>query len=142
MEPDFGNRVSGKVDFRLNGRSGNFVHAGVGSRPRSDPKIVTVDSVCADFGIQHLDILHADTQGFEVDMLTGAQVMLSRGQIDYAFISTHSNELHADCISELHRHGYDILADANLDESFSIDGLVVAKHRAIARPESLEVSHR
>ena len=54
-------------------------------------------------------------------MLEGAEAQ--HQEIDYLFISTHSNQLHADCIQP----GFSQMAtasyDANLDESYSVDGL-------------------
>ena len=52
--------------------------------------------------------------------------LLSAQRVALFFISTHSNELHAECIQILQTHGYEILVTADLAESFSEDGLIVA----------------
>jgi len=67
---------------------------------------------------------------------------LAAGQIDYFFISTHSNELHKACIDKLRLHSFEILCDANLDESFSVDGVIVAKRKGVGGPEHIEISKR
>lgn len=142
VEPDPANLQSGEENFRLNGRTGCFVQAGVDRTPQIKPPTVSVDAFCSDHGIDHLDILHSDIQGFELLMLEGASRMLSSGNVDYVFISTHSNSLHADCIKTLKSTGYIILADADLNETFSCDGLIVAKHKDIQKPEGLEISRK
>ena len=142
VEPDPINLLSGELNFSLNGRSGCFLQAGVGRTPQVEPKTVSVDSFCSEYRINHLDILHADIQGSELDMLEGAQRMLSSGRVDFIFISTHSNTLHADCMAKLEAVGYVILADANLDSTFSHDGLIVAKHSRIGEPSTVLITRR
>ena len=114
----------------------------MGKKPGVDPKIITVDSFCHDQDIKHLDILHADIQGFELDMLMGAKEMLSQKKIDYIFISTHSNELHEQCLEILGHNQYAILASANLDETYSYDGLIVAKKESLQVPSQIVISKR
>lgn len=140
VEPEFSNLISGKVNFALNKRSGHFTHAAVGAKPSDEPKVITVDSFCRTHGIEHLDVLHSDIQGHELAMLDGAQQMLSEGRADYVFISTHSNDLHAECLRRLTSVGYIIMADADLNQSYSVDGIIFAKHRAIRDPLSIDMS--
>ncbi len=73
-------------------------------------------------------------------MLKGAADALANHKIGYAFISTHSNELHQQCIDELRKYGYVVVADANLDESFATDGVIVAKLPGQEGPERIEIS--
>jgi hypothetical protein len=70
--------------------------------------------------------LHADIQGFELDMLHGAIESLKSKCIMNIFISTHSNPIHYKCLSLLKKYGYFIVAEHNLYESFASDGLIVA----------------
>jgi len=142
IEPEPANLLSGKMNFRLNGRTGYFVQAGVDRTPKIKPRTISVDSFCSDRGIDHLDILHADIQGYELLMLEGAYKMLSSGKVDFVFISTHSNSLHADCIKTLVSTGYVVLAEADLNETFSHDGLIVAKHKGIDQPERIKISRK
>ena len=135
IEPDEVNMVSGKLNFRLNGRKAHFTLAGIGAEPSRQRRILTVDAFCKTRGILHLDILHADIQGHEAAMLEGARDMLLREMVDYVFISSHSNELHRLCCEKLRDFGYRIVTQANLDETFSYDGLIVAaKQSAIYQP--------
>ena len=143
LEPHPANIRSGKINFKLNERAATFSQAYVG--PSDDTAddgvpVVTVDSHCRMQPIDHLAILHADIQGAEVDMLCGAAVMLADRRIDYVFISTHSNALHYECIDILNSHEYTILASADLDETFSVDGLIVARSPHLAAPSKLTIS--
>jgi hypothetical protein len=145
VEPDYACLQSGKGNFARAGQPAQFTQAYVGSSDGVNldgTDILCVDGHCSRQGISHLNILHSDIQGFEVGMLQGAAGMLKARAVDYVFISTHSNPLHSECIERLREHGYRILADANLDESFSGDGLIVACSPAIDAPERLEISHR
>ena len=142
VEPEFFNMTVGKLNFRLNGRRGTFVQALVGAEPKREPRTISVDSFCQEHGITHLDILHADIQGYELDMLAGASNVLSRGLADYIFISTHSNHLHQECLKEIISNRYVILAEADLDETFSYDGLIVAKRADLVQPEKIEISKK
>ncbi len=142
VEPDPANIVSGQYNFEVNGRTGHFTEARVGAAPIKEPTTIAVDTFCRDHGIDRLDILHADIQTAELDMLAGAREMLTGGRVDYVFISTHSNSLHADCIERLKEYGYGILAEADLEATYSFDGLIVAKHPGVSLPERLEISRR
>lgn len=75
-------------------------------------------------------------------MLDGAARTLAAGKVDYIFISTHSPELHVECMTKLKSFGYLILADADMEETYSVDGLIVAKHHKILDPEFIEISKK
>ena len=80
--------------------------------------IISVDDFMERHKIEHLHLLHSDIQGHEVDMLKGAQRTLDRNAIDFIFISTHSEEVHQECREILCARGFNLLADANLRQSF------------------------
>lgn len=44
--------------------------------------VLTLDSYCKDSGIDHINLLKIDTQGFENEVLGGARTMLESGKID------------------------------------------------------------
>ena len=92
--------------------------------------------------VQHLSIVHADIQGAELEMLHGAEEMFSQRAIDYVFISSHSNELHRDCIKFVEGYDYIIVADADLDDTFSYDGLIVARNPSAPAPREMSISRR
>lgn len=134
IEPELRNLSYGRTNFEINGfrDRADFTHAFVDSRSgvSGGVSIVCVDDFCASKGIEHLAILHADIQGFEHAMLQGAKRMLGEKRVDYIFISTHSNDLHRQCLEALCEFGYRIVADANLDEAYQADGVILA-----CRPE-------
>jgi hypothetical protein len=104
--------------------------------------VISVDSFMVAHGLQRLHILHADTQGWEVEVLNGASKALAARQIDYIFLSTHGNQLHYKCLKELRRQKYVIMADIDYLESFSFDGLIVARRGELTGPEPIQLSIR
>ncbi len=142
IDPQFECLETGRFNFELNNRTGYFEQAFIGADPANKNATTSVDLFCETHSIDSLDILHADIQGYEEEMLWGASEMLSRQQITYVFISTHSNALHANCIKLLEDYGYHILASANLLETFSHDGLIVAKASNVLEPASLQISKK
>lgn len=145
VEPHPANILSGKQNFQLNHRGGRFQRAYVGADESPAPDgtaTIAVDPYCERHGIKHLAMLHADIQGAEADMLHGARRMLTNQLVDYVFVSTHSNQLHDDCVARLKRFGYLILASANLDESYSVDGLIVARRPDAEGPGSIAITKK
>jgi len=146
IEPDEYNLESGKRNFALNGVDGNFINAFVGDRhePENtiDVRAVTVDGIKEEFELEHIDILHADIQGFEGAMLTGAETILSNQLAEFFFVSTHTNELHYECIEKIKSHGYRIICEIDLDDTYFEDGLIVACSKASAFEFSGKISKR
>jgi FkbM family methyltransferase len=71
----------------------------------------------------YLDIIHSDIQGVELAMLEGAQSVFDN--IGYFVISTHQ-EKHDECINFLKSNHFIILVEHSVEESYSLDGLIVA----------------
>ncbi len=130
VEPVAENLHAGQKNFQLNGAKGQFVHAYVGGRNgrhQDGTSIIGVDDFLKEQAIDWVDILHADIQGFELDMLTGAAQSLRERRVRCAFVSTHTNELHSECEELLAKAGYRIITSINRDASYSEDGILVAK---------------
>jgi hypothetical protein len=143
IEPDPHALLSGKNNFKLNNLKGNFYNYYVSdTNSAGQVPTTTVDHFLETNNIPRLHILHSDIQGYELKMLIGAAQHLKDGTIDYIFISTHSNDLHDQCINYLKKYEYQILCDANLEETYSWDGLIVAKHKNIKGPTQLSISKR
>jgi hypothetical protein len=142
IEPDPHKMNFGKLNFKLNALRGQFRLGFIDGHTdeRKSIPVYHVDHLVKMFNIDFLDILHSDIQGYEVSMLKGAKEALRSRKVGYAFISTHSNKLHQQCIDELKSHGYIIVADANLDESYATDGVIVAKLPGQPGPDSLTIS--
>lgn len=144
VEPLLTNLDLGRHNFRLNGLDGEFVRGFVGaanSRHKSTPT-VCVDDLVEARGFTQIDILHADIQGFEDEMLKGAERTLRARKVRFAFISTHSEDLHRHCRAELLRHDFELIADVDLAASYSVDGILVGKLRGTDGPAPILVSRR
>lgn len=76
--------------------------------------------------IEKIDILHSDIQGKEHEMLIGAEHLFRNKKIEFAFISTHTPELHSDCLATLRDYGYEILAEVGMEDTFCEDGIILA----------------
>jgi len=61
--------------------SHSFVYDNVG-KGGEPAQVVTLDSYCEDKGIDHIDVLKIDVEGFEHQVIQGAEKMLKKGGID------------------------------------------------------------
>jgi hypothetical protein len=129
VEPLKNNMLVGINNFRLNKVKGKFTNAFIGKKSGvlDGIPIICIDDYVEDNKIEFIDILHADIQAFEYDMLLGATKTIQKQKIGYCFISTHNNQLHYKCIDFLKANNFTIVCDADLNNSFSLDGLIVAK---------------
>ena len=143
VEPERLNLWYGKQNAAINKLNGTFVHAGIGDKVDTAKNITTVDAICKKNNIEFLDILHSDIQGFELDMLKGSEKILSENRVGYIFISTHSNELHEDCYQLLkNKYKFELIASANLDESYSWDGILLMKNPSYTKLAPINISKR
>ena len=58
-------------------------------------KTRTIDSVCAENNVEHIDFIWMDTQGAERDVLSGANDMLPN--IDYIYTEYYDEEMYENC---------------------------------------------
>lgn len=144
IEPDEFNMGQGKRNFKLNGMKGEFIQAFIGesSGQLDHGKCICIDDFVEERKLPFVHMLHSDIQGFEYDMLLGAKKTIQNQKLGYIFISTHSNELHEKCLKFLEKNNFTILASANLDESYSEDGLIAARHNSFAGIGSVSISKR
>jgi hypothetical protein len=133
--------------MRLNGLTANFVRACAGDQCIPEKLFTTesgesvhipqhtVPSAMAHFGLQEVELLHADVQGAELGLLSSCETLFAAGKIRFVVVSTHhvsisgSPTTHADCVAYLKVNGAHILCEHDVDESFSGDGLIVAAMR-------------
>jgi hypothetical protein len=114
----------GKNNFDLNNKNGEFIHDFVSS------SAFKVDDFCEKRKIKKIDILHSDIQGFELEMLDGAKKSFSKDIIDYLFVSTHTNDLHYNCLDFI-KHHMNIIFEVDLNDTFCEDGIIVACSKRI-----------
>jgi hypothetical protein len=119
---------AGKDNFARNGFKGEFIKAFVGAGK------FEIDEFFRNRKIKQLDILHSDIQGFEVEMLQGAEAVLTRRRVQYLFISTHSQQIHGEIVSRLDKFGYRVEISSDFDvQTTSYDGFVFASSPEVAR---------
>ena len=127
-EPDLKNLDYGIANFTLNGFTGDFNHAFIGKECKDgETPTVSLDFIVKDKNIDFIDIVHCDIQRSEFEMLKGARKTIADKKIGYFFISTHSDELHQNCLTFLQDNGFILVAECNLDQTYAVDGLIVAK---------------
>ncbi|MEX1027720.1 MAG: FkbM family methyltransferase [Candidatus Paceibacterota bacterium] len=144
IEPDEANLRIGKRNFELNAASGDFTHAFVGQTTNENgrPPTVSVDDFTAQKAIEHVTILHSDIQGHEVDMLHGAQRLFDERRLDYVFVSTHGLRLHNQCLRFLKQNRFTIIGSADRFESYSLDGVIVARRSELEGCGPIAISRR
>ncbi len=148
VEPEEENQGVGRANLALNGVEdrATFVRAYVGSMPRRHrppgARGTSVDALVRERGVARGSVLHADVQGAERAMLLGAAESLGGGAFDWIFLSTHTMHLHAWCRRWLAGRGWRIVAEADLPESYSYDGMLVAKRPGAPGPDRIVVSQR
>ncbi len=121
VEPHEGNLQVGRSNFALNNLEGEFLSAFVGAGE------FEVDTFLETERIARLNILHADIQGREVEMLKDCARSLQARAIDYLFVSTHSQELHDQVLNLLRQSGYRIEVSADFEnDTTAYDGFVFA----------------
>jgi FkbM family methyltransferase len=82
--------------------------------------------------LSQLNVLHLDIQGAEFDVLTSCQDLLKAGQIQFLFVSTHDFRVSGDplthqrCLAVVRNAGGRVIAEHDVGESYSGDGLIVA----------------
>lgn len=144
-EPELENLQMGINNFIANNLIGAFIHAATGTKTeemKDNTPVFSVDDIIKNYQIQFVDILHSDIQGYEFNMLQGAVNAITSHSIGYIFVSTHSALLHKQCIDFLQQHQYNIVCDADMDATYSYDGLIVAKSFKYNGIQKLDISKR
>lgn len=143
-EPAKANLEIGKLNYHENNFTGDFNNAYIGGsvQPNDETPTLTVDHIIDDKGISYIDILHCDIQGHELEMLKGSANAIEKDQIGYFFISTHSAALHKNCLDFLTGKKYIIICEADLLNSYSVDGIIVARSKNYKGISPVNISHK
>jgi hypothetical protein len=121
VEPDVQNLACGRNNFSINGYRGEFINDIVGTTG------FQVDAFISSRGITHVEVLHSDIQGYEMEMLKGARKFLSAQSANYVFISTHSEALHTAVVQRLREYSYRVEVSSGVEtHTTSCDGFVLA----------------
>lgn len=142
IEPDPKRLEMGRRNFELNNKTGIFKRGFFGTMHDTDVDMKGVDRISIDdfiesAGIEHVNILHADIQAAEYDMLK--TIVRHLDNIDYFFISTHSDAIHRQCLDFFKHNKFAIVAEHSVSQSCSADGLIVAKREGVAGPDHIAI---
>jgi FkbM family methyltransferase len=159
VEPDPSNLDVGRRNLRANGLEATVVRAAVGgahgTRTRlvcesdsveRDLPVVTVAGLMDDHDLEQIDLLLADVQGPEDDVLSRAAELLRTGRIRFLVISTHHRSISGDprtherCLAMVTDAGAHVIAAHTVGESFSGDGLIAASTDPDDRAFTVEIS--
>src|SRR5207302_3323511 len=100
---------------------------------------IGVDEYLRERNISEVDVLLADIQGAELQMLHGAEQSLRSGAVRFLVVSTHHHTIsgdplmHQKCLRLLLGWCVNVLAEHAVAESYSGDGLIVAACRPADR---------
>ena len=133
IEPILDKLKIGKHNFQINDFSGTFINAHISHKRANifkdwDGEIlnipgITIDDIFNHYKLDRVQVLHADIQGCEVEMLDNCEC-LKNEKIDFLFIGTHiKNSI---VTNKLIKYNYHILLDLEQENTFADDGLVVA----------------
>lgn len=104
--------------------------------------LITLDHYVHANRIEFLDLLHSDIQEQELNMLQGAKRVFEERRVGFVFVSTHSDKVHGQCRDWLEAAGYGVIAEHSRADSFSGDGLIVAKNPDCPGPQDIPLSRR
>lgn len=160
VEPDPAHLEVGRRNVALNGASARFIEAAAGRRHGTtisfpcesdgvvrERRTVSLDGLLEQEEVDRLDLVLADVQGAELDVLAGAERALTERRIRFVVISTHhhsiSNDplMHQRCLATLERYGAHIIAEHTVSESVSGDGLIVGSLDPGDRDLHVSLSH-
>ena len=145
LEPDPTHRAVGAANARLNGAQFDIIEGFVGLSAAPPQSFHTdqgetiqvprraVPELLDSLGLASLDLLHCDAQGAELDVLTSCEALLRAGKIRTLVISTHHWHISGDplthqrCLARVLACGGRVLAEHDVHESYSGDGLIVAR---------------
>jgi hypothetical protein len=162
VEPDVNRLATGLRNFSLNGwtaeahryRVARASAAPAPFRCESDGVTRLVPAMSVDHlsgwnGLS-IDLLIADVRGTEMEMLEGARNTIASGRVRFLFLATHHHSISGDplthqrCLRFVTEHHGHVIAEHNVIESFSGDGLIVAsfheRDRSIA-PLTISRNH-
>lgn len=154
IEPLDEHLEAGKGNFEANHMKGEFLKAYVGSTSMpahtvkmegetvKDVEKIAIDDFMERFKIPYVDLLHVDVQGAEFDLLKGAEKALAANKVSYIFISTHGAKVHNDCMGFLEKYDFHIIANHTRAESFTTDGLIVARTKKIKGLDEVPISKK
>jgi hypothetical protein len=126
VEPELANLEAGKANFIRNQAEGRFIQDIVGKEGFGvDQYLLAAESTGSP-----LTLLHSDIQGYEVEMLVGAEQSLRKGMVEFVMVSTHGDELHRECERLISDYGFIVeVSSEPILHTTSTDGFIFARRR-------------
>ncbi len=161
MEPDPAFLDVGRRNADLNHVADRitFVHGAVSDQKGAIPFVAESDgqeytvpahdlaSLMSTAGVDEVDVVFCDIQGFETPMLSQSAALLASGAVRFVVMSTHHSSISGDPLthqkarSVIEGLGGHIIAEHTVSESFSGDGLIVASFNGRDNDLTVEISH-
>lgn len=144
LEPDPNYLAIGRQNAALNGAAIAFRQGFVGGEDRAAAPFQTesagtinipmmrASSLVREWDPRSLDILHCDAQGAETTVIADCESLLRDRHIRFLVVSTHAESItgdaltHQRCLALVRDFGGRVLAEHDVHESFSGDGLIAA----------------
>ena len=140
VEPDPAHLELGRRNLALNDRQADFIRALVGrpsiagmQKPISPAiECLDMDALLARARGAAIEMLHMDVQGVELPFIQSMRRAVEAARVRFCVVSTHHQAIsgspttHQDCVAALKELGATVLAEHEVYESFSGDGLIVA----------------
>jgi hypothetical protein len=161
LEPDATHLLTAQKNVAINGLSEqiSFVH-GLSSMHSAESMNIQTESgqqlqlpgytlanLLARAQIARIEIAHCDAQGAESHVVDQMIELGKKGQLRFAIVSTHAYEItgdpltHQTCLHKLQAAGAHIIAEHDVHESYSGDGLIAASFRVEDRDLTVELTH-
>jgi hypothetical protein len=161
LEPDATHLLTAQKNAAINGLSEqiSFVH-GLSSMHSAESMNIQTESgqqlqlpgytlanLLARAQIARIEIAHCDAQGAESHVVDQMIELGKKGQLRFAIVSTHAYEItgdpltHQTCLHKLQAAGAHIIAEHDVHESYSGDGLIAASFRVEDRDLTVELTH-
>jgi len=127
VDPSPKNLMHGMKNFSLNNLNGDFTCAFIAEKSYSKMNqipTISLDSFANEKDIQDISVLHVDIQGYELEMMKGAQKLFQDKKIQYIFLATHSKKLHFECLEFLEKINYNIITLSDKPKNKWEDGFI------------------
>lgn len=134
IDADSSSLKEGQKNFKRNSLISQAMPAYVGAhsgRLVDGLPVKTITELSSTLKADYISILHADIQGYELELLTGGEPLFKDRGVDYVFVSTHADTIHEDCRNYLEQMRYIVLAQTLPSESFCEDGLLLMRRKEL-----------
>ena len=143
IEPDPNGLALAAKNLALNGLSADITRGYVGESyaalqaSHADPApAINLQAFIAAKGLDFVDLLHCDAQGAETELIESCGELFRSGRVGWLMVSTHGAPItgdpltHQKCVARLRDFGATIALEHDVHESYSGDGLIVARFGA------------